>query len=88
MVVPYTNVFESPREDAKAIAVAGHEIVAVTEATDWSAPSANGTWVTVRWDRTTAYMRRRDLYGPNDPGLCLDRENGSWQIVYFRTQYP
>lgn len=84
IAVPFANVFESPRENSKVIATAGHELVAVTEAANWDAPNTDDSWVTLRWDRAHAYVRRAQPHGPNDPGVCLDFDSGSWRITYFR----
>jgi hypothetical protein len=86
VVAPAANVYASPSENSKVIAVAGHELVAVVEANAWSAPNANDTWVKVRWDRSDGYTQRRNVLGPNDPGLCLERQNDSWVLTYFRAR--
>jgi hypothetical protein len=86
VAVPTARVFAAPSDNAKVIAVAGHELVAMTNAAGIDAANAADRWVTVRWDRTPAYLRRTDVHGPDDPGLCLDRANGSWQITSFRTE--
>lgn len=84
IAVPFANVFESPRENSNVVATAGHELVAVTEAANWDTPNADESWVTLRWDRAPVYVRRAQLHGPNDPGVCLDHDSGSWRITYFR----
>jgi hypothetical protein len=84
VAVPFATVFELPRESSRVMATAGHELVAVTEAPNWDAPNADESWVTLRWDRAPAYVRRAQLHGPNDPGVCLDLDSGFWRITYFR----
>ena len=44
IVVPFANVLESPRENSKVVATAGHELVAVTKAANWDAPKADESW--------------------------------------------